>query len=224
MPKIKLLFLVLFIVVSTVKAQVSINLGVGKDFYTIPKVEDSQFELWDGTPAVFTREKISNPIYFNLQFEYKQNSIIYGFHVAGAYQKYHYYYNYFPLLHSDVTESEGDVPWARVEINADFLYEFVLGSGFSFIPGVSAGLQIMPPIVSEKFIYETTLNKILSLDFTDNVELEYLPNAKIIAKLKYYLTENFSLSAEANYLFIEKGKYDQPSSFFTSAIFLGITF
>ncbi len=209
-----------------VYAQLSLNIGVGNDFYEIPAIERINFELWNGTPAYFERTEIVNPLYFNLQIEYQSSSFIYGLHLAGAYKKYHIEYIYFPTsLSFDDVENKEDVPWARIEINGIFLYELPVSEKFSIQTGLGGGMQIMPPVVSDKFIYETTMNKALSLDFSDDIELEYLPNAKFIARAKFKLNEIFSISAETNYLFLFKGgKYEQPANFFTAAIFIGVTF
>lgn len=217
----------LFVLTQTAVAQFSINFGVGKDFYTIEAIENKEFSLWDGTPALVERDEISNPFYANLQLEYQSGSLIYGLALAGAYQKYHMKYYYSELRvppHPTDNKTEEDVIWARIEINPVLLYEIELNKSLAFDFGIGGGLQIMAPVVSDKFIYETTLNKALDLDFTDEVELAYLFNGKAIARAKFKITSNFSLGAEANYLMVQKGDYEQPSNFFTAFVFLGITF
>jgi hypothetical protein len=226
MKKFNLFFASLLLTATVSFSQFSINAGIGKDFYTIPAVENNYFTLWDGTPALLDREEISNPLYFNLQLEYKSGNFLYGLHLAGAYQKYKFSYSYFtlPALLSGEEKTEDEVPWARAEINAIVLYEIEIGGGLSVLLGGGGGLQIMPPIVSEKFIFETTLNKLLTFDFSDDIEMEYLPNGKAVARLKYQITNTFSLAAEADYLFVSAGKYEQPSSFVNAAVFAGVRF
>ncbi len=218
-------FLILFLATASY-SQFSVNIGGGKDFYTIDAIDGMNFSLWDTTPAYIEREEISNPVYFNIQLEYQHNSFIYGLHLAAAYQSYRIKYIYFPdnLWDFDEYVTEEDVPWARLEINGVILYEVNVSEKFSLLLGGGGGIQIMPPIVSDKYVYETTFNKALDMDFSDDVELEYLPNGKAIARAKYKLSDTFSLAAEANYLFVKEGDYEQPSKFLTAAIFFGITF
>ncbi len=223
MKKLTLLAILFLSVVNF--AQFSFNIGVGKDLYSIPAIERINFDLWDGTPAYFERDEISNPLYFNLQLEYQSGSLIYGLHLAGAYAKYHINYIYIPsTINFEEYETDEDVPWARAEINAVILYEVPVTNNFSFIFGGGGGVQIMPPVVSDRFIYETTFDKILSFDFSDDIDLEYLANGKLVARAKLKLSDTFSLAAETNYLIVKQGNYEQPSDFLTAAVFLGVTF
>jgi hypothetical protein len=105
------------------------------------------------------------------------------------------------------------VPWVRAELNLFLLYDIFTLNGFTLSGGVGGGLQIVAPVVSDSFIENTLLTKLEHLDVSTDVSPEYLGNGKIIAELKYNISDHISAGVDADYLFLQKGKAEQPESF-----------
>lgn len=220
MKRITILFLLLFAADISLAQNISIGATAGFDNYTIPSVEQN-FNLLDGTPSFLTRDEVANPVNFGLQLRFKKNKLTYGIDANLTYKEYNVTYGNleritippFQTAFDTLYNNNYSVPWVRAELNIFLLYDIFTSHGFTLSGGLGGGLQVVAPVVSDSFIVSTLLTKLERLDVSTDVDPEYLGNGKIIAELKYNISENISAGIDADYLFLQKGKAEQPESF-----------
>jgi len=220
MKSITIFFLFLFASNILFAQSFSISATAGVDNYTIPSV-DQNFNLSDGTLSFLTRDEVANPVNFGLQLRIKKQKFTYGIDANLTYKEYNVRYGNleniilppFQTGLDTLYDNNYTVPWVRAELNLFLLYDIFTLNGFTLSGGVGGGLQIVAPVVSDSFIENTLLTKLEHLDVSTDVSPEYLGNGKIIAELKYNISDHISAGVDADYLFLQKGKAEQPESF-----------
>jgi hypothetical protein len=220
MKRITILFFFLIASNYSFAQSFSISATAGIDNYTIPSV-DQNFNLYDGSLSFLIRDEVANPANFGIQFRLKNNKFTYGFDGNMTYKEYNVRYGNleditmppFPGSLDTIYVKNYTVPWVRAELNLFILYDIFTSHGFTISGGVGGGMQIVSPVVSDSFIEATLLTKLEHLDVSTDVSPEYLGNGKIIAELRYNISEHLSAGVDADYLFLQKGKFDQPASF-----------
>ncbi len=199
----------------------SVSGSAGIDNYTIPAVKQN-FSLNDGTPSYITRDEVANPFNAGLQLRFERNKVIFGIDADFTYKEYNIYYaNYeivpqLPPFSDNIDTLFSDsytVPWVRAGINVFALYNLLNVNSLKINAGIGGGVQVVAPIVSDKFIEKTLKKKFEELDPTTDVNPEYLGNIKLTGEVLYAISRVIAIGVEGNYLFLSKGENDQPQNF-----------
>jgi len=217
--KVLILFFLMFGFVYAQK--ITLGIGAGMDFYTI-KGQSSNFYLSDATPSFLEREEVSNPFSVTAELKIKHENIAYGGNIDVVYKEYNVAFNKYlsqvinpiiGLMGTDTVTTNTQAPWLRAGLNVFVLYNLLKRKAFVFRLGGGLGLQIVAPIVTEKFLVETVENKLQTFDPTTDVDPEVLKNFELRLEADYALSERWNLCGTIEFLFVQKGKYDEPSSF-----------
>ena len=199
----------------------SISASGGIDNYTIPAVEQN-FSLSDGTPSYLTRDEVANPFNAGLQLRFEKNKLIFGVDADITYKEYNVYYANLEIVtrmppFNDIIDTlfsdTYSVPWVRAGLNAFVLYNWVDVNSLKINVGIGGGVQVVAPVVSDKFIEKTLVNKFETFDTSTDVDPEYLGNIKIMTEVIYSLSKTFAIGVEGNYLMLTKGENEQPQNF-----------
>lgn len=89
--------------------------------------------------------------------------------------------------------------------------------------GFGAGLFIFAPVVSDRFIHNTLLDKFQELDFSKDIKLRYSPGGQLISGLSINPNKfptNFKVTFR--YSITTKGDYEEPYSFLS--IYLNLNY
>ena len=194
-----------------------IGISVGKDIYEISNLSKG-FQLQDLTEAKLSRTGFSNPVSFGLNFGYN-SSKKYAINFEADFNYLEYDVDYtrnVPQLTDPfyIKTTNYKVPWARLGTMLSFNYVPYSLNGFDLFVGGGLGLQIFAPAVSDKFIYETLLNKLSELDTSTDIDLNYSFSQKINAGFKYRIDKtNINITFLSSYTFVNNAVYEAPSDF-----------
>jgi len=109
-----------------------------------------------------------------------------------------------------------DVPWGRASAILTVEKNLISLPTFSFYGGFGGGMHWVAPVVSDKFLFDTLLNKTLELDPSTDVELQQVFAVHGLVGLSFRMPlMPIKFSFEGKYTVMPQGSYEEPSQFFS---------
>ena len=221
-----MLFTLLFL--APAASGIGFNLGIygGKDFYSISEMS-REFRLMDLTEASIRREGFKNPWILGVN---AQLNFILGWSLnlsaEGTVRKYSVRYsrNYpVPNDPNNIKTSEYEVSWGRVAILATLKKNLLVLPTFKIYSGLGAGIHLIAPVVSDKFLVNTLADKSVELDPSADVELESRFGGQLLVGAQFSPPLSpLKFKLDAKYLLTSTGDYEEPTHFLN--LTLGIMF
>jgi hypothetical protein len=198
----------------------------GKDFYSISNLKTG-FRLLDLTEASVSRDGFANPWVVGVSFSFKINRNwkmrINGDVVLVKYEVL--FTRNYPTLYDPfyIKTSEYKIDWGRAAILGTVERDWQISDHFYVFGGTGGGLYILAPVVSDKFLVNTLLDKFMELDISKDIEMSYKLGAHALLGLEAVtFSDKVSFRIEGRYSFMSEGKYEEPTRFFS--VFSGIIF
>ena len=141
------------------------------------------------------------------------------FSAEAAYLKYKLYYSRnYPTIYDpfNIKTSSYKVEWARIAFLTT-LEKILFSSQITELyVGLGSGLHIVAPVVSDKFLANTLIDKFMELDPSTDIKLRSSFGGHFLLGFNFKLPSipvNFFL--EGKYTIMPEGDYEEPNTFFT---------
>lgn len=195
----------------------------GVDNFTVDSFEAS-FELDDGNSVSLKREEISSPLMFGFNFTFDALPIIdIELSADVSFQEYKLTYTA-----GEKTE-DYDATFGRIGIYGTVRKNLVsfppMVNTFSVYTGAGAGIHLMSPVVGKKLIQKELKEVTDPLKPDDITEKLTRAGGHILlgAQFKPPMIP-LMIAADAKYTIIGKGDYEEPGSFLSIYVSLGLNF
>ncbi len=214
--------IILLINPSPVFAIVGIGIHGGVDNITVDSF-DASFKLDDGNTVSLKREEISSPLMFGCNFLIDALPIIdLELSADACMQDY-------KLTYTTLESEEYDATFARVGIYGTVRKNLVsfppVVNTFSVYTGAGVGLHLISPVVGKKLI-QKELKEIADPLKPDDI-IKNLTNVGghilLGAQFKPLLIP-IMINANAKYTMVGEGDYEEPGSFLSFYVTLGLNF
>ncbi len=189
----------------------------GKDLYSISSM-DKGFQLADLTEARVEREGFSNPWLAGVDLEF---DMLLGFKIeASAEAAYRSYKVIYTRNDPQLTDplhklvSEYDVQFIRAGLTGSAKINLLPLPVVQVYAGAGAGLHLTAPLVSDKFIMGTLMDKAAELDPSKDVKVKSRLGGHLLVGVNVHppmFPLRFAL--EGKYFFLPSGDYEEPSKF-----------
>ncbi len=191
----------------------------GKDFYSISSM-DKGFQLADLTEARVEREGFSNPWLAGVDLQW---DLLMGLKLEAtaeaAYHSYNVVYTRNDPQPGDPFHklvSEYDVKFARAGLVGSLKMNILPLPIVDLYFGGGAGIHWIAPLVSDKFLMGTLMDKAAELDPSEDVKVESRLGGHLLVGASIHppmFPLKFAL--EAKYNFLQSGEYEEPDKFAT---------
>ena len=221
-----ILIFLLFIPTKQFAQGLDFSIYGGKDFCKIKELR-CDFQLMDMTEASINREGFKNPWILGIDLGINFSK---GFKVdlsaEAAYLKYKLYYSRnYPTVYNpfNIKTSSYKVEWARIAFLTT-LEKILFSSQITELyVGLGSGLHIVAPVVSDKFLFNTLIDKFMELDPSTDVNLKSKFGGHVIFGFQVNpLSNPIKFKLEGKYTIMPEGDYEEPNTFFT--VYLGILY
>ena len=200
-----------------------IGIHGGVDNFTVDSF-DEKFKLGDGNEVSLIREEISSPVMFGCNFIFDALPIIdLELSTDACFQEYKLTYTT-PLKTEDY-----DATFGRIGIYGTVRKNLIsfppVISTFSVYTGAGVGLHLISPVVGKKLIQKELKTVAAPLKPDDITDKLTRAGGHILlgAQFKPPLIP-LMISANARYTIIGKGDYEEPGSFLSMYVILGLKF
>jgi len=200
-----------------------IGIHGGVDNFTVDSF-DKKFKLDDGKEVSLIREEISSPVMFGCNFIFDALPIIdLELSADACFQEYKLTYTT-PLKTEDY-----DATFGRIGIYGTVRKNLIsfppVMSTFSVYTGAGVGLHLISPVVGKKLIQKELKTVAAPLKPDDITDKLTRAGGHILlgAQFKPPLIP-LMISANARYTIIGKGDYEEPGSFLSMYVTLGLKF
>ena len=200
-----------------------IGIHGGVDNFTVDSF-DEKFKLGDGNEVSLTREEISSPVMFGCNFIFDALPIIdLELSADACFQEYKLTYTT-PLKTEDY-----DATFGRIGIYGTVRKNLIsfppVISTFSLYTGAGVGLHLISPVVGKNLIQDELKSVDDKLDTDELVKNLTRVGGHILLGAQFNPPAiPFMISVNAKYTIIGKGDYEEPGSFLSMYITLGLNF
>jgi len=215
----------LILLMSPTPAFAIFGIGIhgGVDNITVDSF-DASFELDDGSQVSLKREEISSPLMFGCNFIFDALPII-DLELSADVCMQDYKLTY---TAGGKTE-DYDATFGRIGIYGTVRKNLIsfppVVNTFSVYTGAGVGIHLISPVVGEKLIQEELKEVADPLKPDDITERLTRAGGHILLGAQFKpLLIPLMINADAKYTIIGKGDYDEPGSFFSLYLSLGLNF
>ena len=197
------------------------GLGIyaGKDVYKIPNLE-AGFQLLDLTEASISRQGFSNPWLVGVSASFGINRN-WSLRISGDVVLVKYEVSYSrnePTFTNPfyVKTSTYKIDWGRAAILGTLQRHWRISNHLSLLTGTGGGLYILAPVVSDKFLVNTLVNRLLELNVSRDIDMSYKAGLHGLLGMEVaMLAGKMGLKLEGRYSLMSKGRYEEPTRFFS---------
>ena len=215
----------LILLMSPTPAFAIFGIGIhgGVDNITVDSF-DASFELDDGNQVSLKREEISSPLMFGCNFIFDALPII-DLELSADVCMQDYKLTYTTPLKTE----DYDATFGRIGIYGTVKKNLIsfppIVNTFSVYTGAGAGIHLISPVVGKKLIQEELKEVANPLKPDDITKKLTSAGGHILlgAQFKPFMIP-LMLTADAKYTIIGKGDYEEPGSFLSLYVSLGLNF
>lgn len=220
MAKKKIIFCLIFpLLFATFSHAIDLGVGLygGKDFYSISNISRG-FNLMDLTEASISRRGFSNPWLFAISLYFNMNGN-WRIRFSGdlVMVKYKVLYSRTePTIYNPfyVRTSTYKIKWGRMAIWGSLEKYWQISDRISFFADGGGGLFVLAPVVSDKFIMNTLLNKFMELDVSKDIDMSYkFGGLASLGMEAVLLKDKIHFRIEGRYNIMLAGRYEEPTNF-----------